>query len=161
MNTLELVAEHLTSLGLRFRTTEEEVILIEFSGDNTPYEAAIQARGPMIAVVAHTVSMVPRPRLDETIRVANLLNATKVMVGGFWVDIGRLRVAFELTIVAPDGATRNQIDLAMAALSQIDDCFPILAAVIWGGKTAEAALLAPSTTEQQEEEEPPALDLAV
>jgi hypothetical protein len=159
MSALEVVAEHLTALGLRFRRTEDQDILIEFSGDNTPYTAVIQARGPIVAVTAYTVSMVPSPRLDETIRVANMLNATRVMFGGFWVDAGRMRVAFELSIAAPDGPTRSQIDLGMAALSQIDTCFPILAAVIWGGKTAEVALLAASTNEQQEE--PPALDMAV
>lgn len=41
---IKLIAEHLTALGLRFRTTDEGVFLIAFSGDNTPYEAAIQAR---------------------------------------------------------------------------------------------------------------------
>ena len=103
--------------------------------------------------------MVPRPRLEEAIRVANLLNASKLMFGSFWIDPGRRRVAFEVTIAASDAPTREQVDLAMAALSQIDDCFPILAAVIWGGMTAEAALLSASTSQQQDE--PPALDLAV
>ena len=160
MSALDLVAEHLTALGLRFRRADDQAIVIEFSGDNTPYEAVIQARGPVIAVTAHTVSMVPTARLDETIRIANLLNATRVMFGGFWVDPGRLRVTFELTIAAPDGPTRNQIDLGMAALSQIDTCFPILAAVIWGGRTAETALLGLNPHEQQDDE-PPALDIAV
>lgn len=159
MRMLDRVAEHLTALGLRFRTTDDGVILIGFSGDNTPYEAAIEARGPMVWVVVPTVSMVPRPRLEETIRVVNLLNARKVVFGGFWVDTGRSRVAFELAVVATDGPTRDQVDLAMAALSQIDEGFPTLAAVIWGGKTAETALLA--TSMGQPGDEPPALDLAV
>ncbi len=158
MRTLERVAEHLTALGLRFRTTDG-VISIGFSGDNTPYEAVIRARGPMAWVVVPTVSMVPRPRLEETIRVVNLLNARKVVFGGFWVDTGRSRVVFELAVAATDGPTRDQVDLAMAALSQVDDCFPMLAAVIWGGTTAEAALLA--TGRGQPGDEPPPLDMAV
>jgi len=159
VNTLERVAEHLTALGLRFRTTDDGMLLIDFAGDNTLYQAAIESRGPMVWVVAPTVSMIPRPRLEETIRVANLLNARKVMFGGFSVDPGHLRVSFELAIAAPDGPTRDQIDLAMSALSQIDEFFPMLAAVIWGGMTAETALLAASASLPRDE--PPALDLAV
>ena len=159
MSTLAVVAEHLTALGLRYRTTGDGVILIGFSGRNTPYEAAIEPRGPLLRVVAPTVSMIPWPRLEETIRVANLLNATKVVLGAFWVDPDRSRVSFELVSMAPDGPTRDQVDLAMSALSQIDECFPVLAAVIWGGSTAEAALLAAGASLPREE--PPALDLAV
>ena len=159
MSTLAIVAEHLTALGLRFRATDDDVILIEFSGDNTVYRAVIEPRGPLVRVVAPTVSMIPRARLDETIRVANLLNARKVLFGGFRVDPDRPRVSFELAIAAPDGPTRDQVDLALSALSQIDEYFPMLAAVIWGGMTAETALLTASTS--QPRDEPPALDLAV
>jgi len=80
------------------------------------------------------------------------------MFGGFWVDPGRSRVCFELAITAPDGPTRDQVDLAISALTQIDASVPILAAVIWGGMTAEAALPAAESTGQ---DEPLALDMAV
>lgn len=158
MSTLDAVAEHLTALGLRYRMTDG-VIWVGFSGTNTLYEAAIEPRGPLVWIVAPTVSMIPRPRVEEAIRVANLLNGTKVMLGSFRVDSGRSRVSFELAITSPDGPTRDQVDLAMSALSQIDACFPILAAVIWGGMTADAALLAAGASRPQDE--PPALDLAV
>ena len=159
MSTLDLIAAHLTALGLRYRSTDDGLILIEFTGTNTRYEAAIEPCGPLVRVVAPAVSMIPRGRLDETIRVVNLLNATKVVFGGFWVDPGQSRVAFELTLAAPDGPTLVQVDLAMSALTQIDACFPTLAAVIWGGMTAEEALLMPNAG--QPRDEPPALDMAV
>ena len=159
MSTLDLVAAHLTALGLRYRATDDGVMLIEFTGGNTLYEAAIEPRGPLVRVVVPTVSMIPGPRLDETIRVVNLLNGAKVVFGGFWVDPGRSRVSFELALAAPDGPTLDQVDFAMSALTQIDACYPILAAVIWGGMTAETALLVASAREPRDE--PPALDLAI
>ena len=45
VSTLERVAEHLTALGLRYRTTDDGMILIDFAGDNALYQAAIESRG--------------------------------------------------------------------------------------------------------------------
>jgi hypothetical protein len=159
VSTLDRIAAHLTALGLRYRATDDGLILIAFTGFNTRYEAAIEACGPLVRVVSPAVSMIPGARLDETIRVVNLVNATRVMFGGFWVDPGQARVAFELALAVPDGPTVDQVDLAMSALTQIDACFPILASVIWGGMTAERALL--SAGARQPPDEPPALDVAV
>lgn len=157
MSIIALVAEHLTALGLRFRQLDEEAISIAFTGDNTGYEAFIRARGSLVSVIAPAVAQVPRPRLDEAIRTVNLLNATRVSYGCFWVDPARSRVAFEVTIPAPEGPSQDQVGMAMAALSQIDDSFPALARVLWAGETAEGALAAPPSAG----DEPPSLDLAV
>jgi hypothetical protein len=158
MSTIEQVAEYLTALSLRFRQPDADAIVIGFNGENTTYEATIRLRGSLVTVTAYTVAMVPRPRIAETIRVANLLNAHKVSFGCFWVDPDRTRIAFELTVAAPGGPTREQIGMAMAALSQIDDYFPIVASVIWGGRSAEAAM---GIGSQDADDEPPTLDMAV
>ena len=163
MNTIDLIAEHLEALNLRFRRIDDDdLIQISFTGDNTVYEGTIRTRGALISVIAYNVLVVPRPRLAETIRVVNLLNSQRVMYGAFWVDTERLRVAFELPVAAPDGVTREQIKMAMSGLSQIDDYFPTLGAVVWGGQPAEAAMNppAPDASAQEADEDPP-LDMAV
>ena len=128
-------------------------------------------RGSLVTVIAYNVMVVPRPRLEETIRSVNLINSRRTTYGAFWVNTERLRVAFELGIAAPDGLTQEQVSMAMTALGQVDDFYPILGAVIWGGMTAEQAMNPPQaqdedveasdTADEHEDEDGPALDIAV
>jgi hypothetical protein len=167
MNTIDMVAEHLEALNLRFRRFEDDDLIdISFTGDNTVYVGSIRVRGSLVTVYAYNVLVVPRARLEETIRVVNLLNSQRVGFGAFWVDVNRLRVCFEMPIAAPDGVTREQISMAMSALSQIDDYYPVLGAVIWGSQTAEEAMNPPVSAEppvilDQDEDTNPPLDMAV
>jgi hypothetical protein len=165
MNTIDMVAEHLEALNLRFRRYEnDELIDVSFNGENTVYVGSIRVRGSLVTVIAYNVLVVPRARLDETIRVVNLLNSQRVGFGAFWVDVNRLRVCFEMPVAAPDGVTQEQISMAMSALSQIDDYYPVLGAVIWGGQTAEDAMSPPAMIEsaqQTDEDADPPLDMAV
>lgn len=164
MNTIELVAEHLEALNLRFRHIEEDNLIdISFSGENTVYAGTIRVRGALVTVISHNVLVVPQARLDETIRVANLLNSTRVGLGAFWVDVKRLRVSYELPVLAPDGLTQEQVSMAMSALGQIDEYFPVFGAVVWGGQTAVSAMRgpAPEASAPVAEDEDPPLDMAV
>ena len=113
----------------------------------------------MVWVIAPTVSIIPSPAGgDEPGRQPAERTQGDVRQPSW----GRSRPLAGLLRACDRGAggpTRDQIDLGMSALSQIDECFPMLAAVIWGGMTAETALLA--GTASVPGDEPPALDLAV
>ena len=158
MTTIEQIAEHLTASGLRFGRPDDERIDIGFNGDNTSYEAIITARGYLISVVAPNVALLPDDRLDEAIRLANLLNARRMAYGCFWVEPARRRLAFEVAISAPEGPSLVQVWMAMSALNAIDDFFPAFARVLWGGASAEEALSPPNP--ERRDEDPP-FDLAV
>ncbi len=161
MGTIDQVAEHLTTLGLIFQRVGDdglEYIRISFNGENVPYHLRIDANDPLIVVAAPGLATVPPNRRDEVVRLANHLNATRLRLGCFFVDPTRQRLVFELPILAPEGPSRAQVQMAMAAAGAVDRYFPAFARVLWSGSSAEAALAEPAPADDGEG---PSFDLAV
>lgn len=162
MTSIDQIADHLTALGLRFRRRDDRID-VGFDGDNVTYEAAITARPGLVSVLAWSIAVIPEARIDETIRLANLVNATRLSYGTFWVEPDDRRLAFEVPIPAPDGSAMDQVRMAMRVLGAIDVLYPAFARVIWGGMDARSALEcagSESPTAESGPEDPP-LDIAV
>jgi hypothetical protein len=163
MNGIDRIAEHLTSGRYRFRQCKGERIDIGFDGDNTWYQAVITVRGPMVSVLVQAVIVAPRDRLEETLRLANMLNALRVPYGHFWVHPTERRLAFEVHVPVVDDVSQEQVRRSMVALGAVDYFYPLFARVIWQGMSAEEAMMSESTSNAADEhpESDPPLDLAV
>jgi hypothetical protein len=138
MNSIDRVANHLATLQLRYDRLDDTHIGIAFSGQHLSYRALIFVNGPLVTLTAPRITSIPDARLTEVLRLANLLNATRIRLGAFWIDPDH-DLGFELAILAPDEPTLEQVGFAMAALGVIDDFYPAFARVLWAGASAETA----------------------
>jgi hypothetical protein len=136
-HVIRQVAEHLAAIGYRFRI-EDGIIRAGFVGEAIAYELVIAARRPLIHVVTPRVARVPAARVDEVIRLANLVNA-RLLLGHFSVDDER-DLRHEVTVLAPGGPSLEQVGIALEARVAIDGFSPAFMRVIWGGLRAAAAL---------------------
>jgi hypothetical protein len=163
MNGIDRVAEHLTAGRYRFRQFKGERIDIGFDGDNTWYQAVITVRGPMVSVLVQAVIVAPLDRVEETVRLSNMLNALRVPYGYFWVHPTERRLAFEVHVPAVDDVSQEQVRRSIVALGAVDYFYPLFVKVIWQGMSAEEAMLDEASlnaTNDRPESDPP-LDLAV
>ncbi|MBI3980136.1 MAG: YbjN domain-containing protein [Chloroflexi bacterium] len=163
MNNIEHVSDCLKSLGVEHAVVGPDRIEAGFVGEHTHYEVVIHLNGPVILIVAPKIVRVPENRLTETIKLANWLNANRLMLGAFWVQPEYRFLAFEYGLAAPEAVGPAHLGLALAALSAINAFFPAFARVIWSGAAAHEAVdpAAPAAPQRDEPDDETELDIAV
>jgi hypothetical protein len=140
MSELDQVATHLQTLGLHFEQLGQERIALELVGDNARFQIFILAQDGIVSFVAPGLAIMPEHRVDDAIRLANLLNARRLQLGWFWVEPSQRRLAFEVPVQAPDGVSLEQVRRALSALRAMDFFYPAFARTVWGGMSPLAAL---------------------
>lgn len=140
MNSLDLIEQVLRENQIPYLRPTADRILTGSGGRHTEVEISILAQDPLVSLVARSLASVRPSRRDEAVRLANLLNATCLRWGAFWISPDN-HLAFELAVIAPaDGLQAEQFAAGFQTLVTLDQYFPAFAAVLWGEASAEAAL---------------------
>ncbi|RIK41770.1 MAG: hypothetical protein DCC58_12035 [Chloroflexi bacterium] len=155
MATSDDICATMDALGLRFTRRDDGRVQTGFAGRNTDYTLFLEADGPLVSVVAPELARIPASRMREAIELANLLNASRLRWGNFWVHPTFRVLAFELAIIAPGELTSDHMGYALAAAHACDDYFPAFGQVIWAGVTAEEAVAALSQGRSDDTDDEP------
>jgi len=159
MSRMDSIEEHLTHLALKYRRVDAERIHLGFSGPNRTWEVMLLEYGPWFTCSTVNLIQVPERRLLEVLRLINHINATRLVLGSFWIRPADQQLCFDLSVPWGDGLTTEQLDLALRATGAIDHFHPAFMRVIWGAEAAEEALA--SLTANPPEQSDDGLDLAV
>jgi hypothetical protein len=138
MLSLDRIATMLQTLGLRYHEANGRLV-IPFKAEDTSYHIQIAVDGPMVRLVAGDLLPVPERRLVEVLNLANFLNAHRLRLGAFWVDMER-DLGFEVALPVGDELPLDQLGLTITGFSAIDAFYAAFASVVWAGLTAEQAL---------------------
>jgi hypothetical protein len=129
----------LDSMGLKYQQLDELCVRMGFTAPHTSYEVLLIAGGPLLSLAATAESRLPAGRMDEAVKLANLLNATRIRWGAFWVHPERRNLGFELALPSLNGVTREELGMALGAIA-LNAFWPAFARVAWAGLDAAAAL---------------------
>ncbi|MFN8534533.1 MAG: hypothetical protein U0556_13420 [Dehalococcoidia bacterium] len=113
MNTLHGLQATCDTLGLRFETTAESLIL-QFGTVDDPIPLVVSPFDLVVSVV-RPCGAVRADAITAAAVLANRLNVAGSLIGSFWIREHDLLLAYEVTIVAPEGVTAIQLDVALAA----------------------------------------------
>src|SRR4051794_37398479 len=114
MNELTDVLRLLDALGQPCERRTADVVAMHYAGRNAQYRVLLRLREAGLSLTAPAFAVVPVARGPAALALANALNISPLALHGPFFVTAADALAFEVSVLAPGGVTRAQLEHALA-----------------------------------------------